>query len=201
MFQFRSLIDIQSLNRYWLVLINNIFCDGLPKTAQFAKLIHHFRNFCSTLAKFFDYCKFRNRVQSCKYLQHLLTILFFKERDQKFLTTSSCIISWGQIKVLTTNLWHCTASKYSLQHSNGTSYNDFIWHIFQLIGSLTSNKCNKNRWLVQIPEEEKLSAICCCTSNMAEKICVGIPENSIKTENHLQWTKQCRLLKKVGINK
>lgn len=82
-------------------------------------------------------------------------------------------------------LRNSTTSKYPLQHCNGTSNNDLVRHVLQLVGSFTSHKGNEDWRLVEIPKQEKLSTISCCASNMTKEIGVWIPKHSIKTQNHL----------------
>lgn len=89
-----------------------------------------------------------------------------------------------------TYLRNSTAPKYPLQHCNGTSNNDLIRHILQLVGSFTSHKGNEDWRLVEIPKQEKLSTIGCCASNVTKEISVWIPKHSIKTQNDLQSTKR-----------
>jgi len=89
-----------------------------------------------------------------------------------------------------TYLRYSTASKYPFQHCNGTSNNDLIGDILQLIGSFTSHKGNKDWRLVEIPKQEKLSTISCCASNMTKEIGVWIPKHSIKAQNHLKSTER-----------
>lgn len=87
-------------------------------------------------------------------------------------------------------LRYSTASKYPFQHCNGTSNNDLVRDILQLIGSFTRHKGNEDWRLVEIPKQEKLSTISCCASNVTKEIGVWIPKHSIKTQNHLKSTKR-----------
>ena len=40
-------------------------------------------------------------------------------------------------------------------------------------------------YLVEIPEEEKLSPAGCGASHMAKEVAVDVPESSVKAQNHL----------------
>ena len=42
-------------------------------------------------------------------------------------------------------------------------------------------------YLVEVPEEEKLSPAGGGASHMAKEVAVDIPESSVKAQDHLQW--------------
>ena len=81
---------------------------------------------------------------------------------------------------------HSTASKDTPEHTNGSTDNDVIRDIFQLISSLSCYECDEDWGLVQVPEQKQFSAVCCCAAHMAKQVRIGIPEHTVETQHNLQ---------------
>ena len=71
------------------------------------------------------------------------------------------------------------------KYSDTSSNDDVICDIFHDGRRLPSNEGQQDGGFVEIPEEEKFPPGCRRRAHVSEKVSVRVPEDAVKTENHL----------------
>ena len=82
--------------------------------------------------------------------------------------------------------WHCRVAEDSLENGDAASDNDVIGNIFHDGRSLASHKGQEDGSLVQVPEEEELTATGSRRAHVTKQAGVGVPKDSIKAQNNLK---------------
>ena len=88
--------------------------------------------------------------------------------------------------VETTHLWNSAVSEDPLEDSDRPADDDIVTDILHDRGRLTGDECQKDWRLVEIPEEEELTAAGRRAADMAEQVCIRVPEYAVKAQDDLQ---------------